>query len=74
MPKRIMESPLDEALDTAGVTGGQLAERLGITASEVSRYRRKKVTPLRAMQERIAKELSCVPWVSVASLWPRDEG
>jgi len=70
MPKRIMESPLDEALDAAGITGAQLAERLGISVSEVSRYRRQRVTPYSAMQDRIAAEL---PGWNVERLWPEDK-
>jgi transcriptional regulator with XRE-family HTH domain len=66
MPKRIMESPLDEALDAAGLTAVQLAKKLNVTVSEVSRWRRRRTVPVRANQERIAKALG----VSVTTLWP----
>jgi lambda repressor-like predicted transcriptional regulator len=66
MPKRIMESPLDEALDAAKRDGNWLAKRLGVTISEVSRWRRGRVTPLPSTQARIAKALG----VKVESLWP----
>ena len=75
MSKRICESPLDEALDEAGITAAVLAEWLGVTVSEVSRWRRRRVTPLPHTQKRIAEELvnAGVSWASPERLWPEEE-
>lgn len=73
--KRIKESPLDEALDDAGMTGAALAEELGVTVSEVSRWRRGRVTPWPQMQARIAEILSKASGceVGVDRLWPSED-
>lgn len=68
MGKRVKESPLDEALDKADMSGADLAEQLGVTAPEVSRWRRGSFKPLPATQCRIAELLG----VSVESLWPTE--
>lgn len=70
MAKRTEETPLDEALWDKRRTGTWLAGQLGVTVSQVSRWRRGHVVPKPAMRKRIAKLLR----VSVSSLWPPEGG
>ena len=64
--KNTKTTPLDDALWAARCTGYQLAQRLGVNESQVSRWRRGVNIPVLATQRRIAELLS----VSTESLWP----
>jgi hypothetical protein len=70
----VARTPLNRALWDADRTGRWLAREIGVHEEQVARWRHGRHVPKIETQQLIVKALApLVDWVSIASLWPKDE-